>query len=219
MAKEFYVYAHFKPDFTPFYIGKGHGVRSHAFYVGRNKFHKHIVNKYGKENIIVEVMPCKSENEAFLREQLAISALKKSGIQLANLTMGGEGPSGFKHSKESRLKMSLASKGRPSHNKGVPMSKEQIAKIVKANTGKKRSLESRKRMSEWQIGKIVSEETRKKMSIANIGKTLSPEHRLKISISEKNYYKKFWTHFCEVERAWLSVEKGCMCNWCNKKEK
>lgn len=57
---EFYVYAHLKPDGTPFYVGKGCNGRSREFSCGRNKFHKNIVNKYGKENILIEVVYCKT---------------------------------------------------------------------------------------------------------------------------------------------------------------
>lgn len=40
-------------------------------------------------------------------------------------------------SPETRLKLSLANKGRPSHNKGKPMSEEQKIKIGNANRGEK----------------------------------------------------------------------------------
>jgi hypothetical protein len=28
-----------------------------------------------------------------------------------------------------------------------------------------------------------------------------------------------WTHFCKSDKAWLGVEKGKPCNWCDAAEK
>lgn len=30
--------------------------------------------------------------------------------------------------------------------------------------------------------------------------------------------KLFWKHWCLEERTWISAAKGCLCNWCEKKE-
>lgn len=98
MTQHFCAYVHFKPDMTPFYVGKGSVKRAHDLKPKkRNDWHGRVVAKYGAENIIIETMPCKSEAEAFLRESLAIKALKITGAKLCNMTDGGEGTSGSKH--------------------------------------------------------------------------------------------------------------------------
>ena len=50
--------------------------------------------------------------------------------------------------------------------KGGPLSKEHIANIVKANTGRKASEETRKKLSESHKGIVQSEESKKKRSEA-----------------------------------------------------
>jgi hypothetical protein len=69
---------------------------------------------------------------------------------------------GYKHTKESRLKMSIAKKGKPSHRKGTKHTEE---------TRKKMRLNHR-----GMSGKKVSEETKKKMSLSKKGKLFSKEH-------------------------------------------
>ena len=88
---------------------------------------------------------------------------------------------GKKFSKESRKKMSLAKKGKPSHFKGMTdrWTPEQKKKI---------GIASAKR---WEIrtppwtGKKKSASHRRKLSISLTGKKLSPETRLKMSMAHK----------------------------------
>ena len=51
-------------------------------------------------------------------------------------------------SDETRKKISEAKKGKPAHNKGVPMSEEQKRKMSEINKGKHLSEETKKKMSE-----------------------------------------------------------------------
>ena len=131
--KQFYTYIHSRPDGTPFYIGKGCEKRSHHFYK-RNKYHNSIVAKYGKENIIVSIFYCESEEQSHKDEIQQIAQLRNEGYRLANLTDGGEGSSGLIASVETREKMSASQRGkkRPS---------EVILKISEKNKGKKRTIE------------------------------------------------------------------------------
>lgn len=175
--KQFYTYVHCRPDGTPFYIGKGHGKRAYEF-KDRNDHHKCIVAKHGKENIIVEVMPCKSEAEAFLREQLAIKALRLSGIKLCNQTDGGEGSTGLKFTDDQRKNLSLTRRGCLNNFFGKSHSEETRAKIVAARKLQApMSDESRRKISEankgrapWITGKNHSVETRNKMSCDRKGR-------------------------------------------------
>jgi len=199
MQQQFYAYAHLRPDGSPFYIGKGHGKRSHSF-VGRNKHHQNVVAKYGAENILVEIMPCRSEAEAFLREQLIIKSLRATGASLCNKTDGGEGSSGFKHSVESLVKISVNSQAMwddpilrvklIAATTGRKLSEDHKAAIAKGGMGHKGCVHTeefkianglRKRGNTYRRGSTHTEETRAKMSESHTGVKLSAERCAAIS--------------------------------------
>lgn len=83
------------------------------------------------------------------------------------------------HSEETKKKMSEWQKG----IKRKPLSEETKRKISEALKGKKKSEETRKRMSEAQYNK--SEEHKRRISEAKMGHTVSEETRKKISESQK----------------------------------
>lgn len=100
----FHTYAHYKPDGTLFYIGKGSFKRAHAK-DNRNPHWKNIVAKYGSYTVeILANWP--TEAEALKHEKFLISCFRNLGFSLANITDGGDGASGYKHSAESKAKMS-----------------------------------------------------------------------------------------------------------------
>jgi len=100
----FCTYAHHKPDGTLFYIGKGSAKRAHAK-DNRNPHWKNIVAKHGGYKVeILANWP--TEAEAFEHEKFLISCFRDLGLTLANVTSGGDGASGHKHSVKSRAKMS-----------------------------------------------------------------------------------------------------------------
>lgn len=155
----FYIYVHNRLDTNlPFYIGKGCGGRAFSK-ASRNKWWKNIVQKCGYEVIIIEQNL--SEEDAFELETQHIKLFRKLGYELTNMTAGGEGASGYKHThealekmrafgltrthtEESKAKMraSQASVQRP---EGV-MTKA-VAAAVLVNTGKKLSKETRVKQS------------------------------------------------------------------------
>lgn len=96
---EFYAYVHARPNTVSaqgiFYVGKGSAKR--VRHVGRsNRHHSNIVQKYGKDSILVGAIPCSSEDIALELEKGLIKCLKRSNVVLANRTSGGEGISGYK---------------------------------------------------------------------------------------------------------------------------
>jgi hypothetical protein len=100
----FCTYSHHKPDGTLFYIGKGSVKRAYAK-DNRNPYWKNIVAKHGSYKVeILASWP--TEAEAFEHEKLLISCFRDLGFSLANVTNGGDGVSGHKHSAESKAKMS-----------------------------------------------------------------------------------------------------------------
>jgi len=184
----FYVYSHKKADTgVIFYIGKGKGNRLN-FKHGRSAYWNRIVAKHGfKAEIIINF---ETEQEAFKYEILLIEGFKASELSLCNLTRGGEGMSGYKHSKEAKEKISVARNN---------MSEETRIKIGDAS--RKRSKESRAKMSAAKIGKVVSEETKAKMKNAAKNKILSEEHKINIGAARKG---KPWS---EARRATYNVNK------------
>lgn len=101
----YYVYIHYTKDTNePFYVGKGKGKRAFSK-DGRNRYWKYKVSKHG---YYVEIIKKNlSEKQSFNHEIYMIYFLKNIGINLVNLTDGGEGASGHTVSNESKLKMSL----------------------------------------------------------------------------------------------------------------
>jgi len=140
------------------YIGKANNVK--------RRWEKHCVaarnesdgllyramRKYGIENFQMRVID-EAEDEAYALntlEPLWIRRFREEGIELYNLTEGGEGIVGLVHSEETKQKMSESLRG------------------------KKRSEEQRQRLSEANRGKSPSEEARRKISEANRGRSKPP---------------------------------------------
>jgi hypothetical protein len=100
----FYVYAHIRKDNGAcFYIGKGTNKRYESK-VGRSVYWHNIVNKVGfTHNIIANNL---SETEALNFEIALIKSAKNAGFNLCNLTNGGEGVSGYKHTSLALKKIS-----------------------------------------------------------------------------------------------------------------
>jgi hypothetical protein len=100
----FYVYEHIRNDTgVCFYVGKGTKQR-YTSNAGRSVHWHNIVNKVEiKHKIIADNL---TEIEALNFEIAVIKAAKKAGINLCNLTDGGEGVSGYKHTQEAIKKIS-----------------------------------------------------------------------------------------------------------------
>jgi hypothetical protein len=91
----FYVYEHIRNDTNAiFYVGKGKKERAYRVN-DRNEYWKNIVNKTGYT--VRFVVKDVDEELAYLVEEERIDQLKRLGIKLTNLTLGGEGASGGKN--------------------------------------------------------------------------------------------------------------------------
>ena len=153
-AREFYVYLHSKPSGEVVYVGKGHGKRARQFYTSRNPHHRRSLAKIGHQNVRVTVFPCATD-EAFALwyETLLIKMLREEGHPLCNMTDGGDGVSGHRHSAESLAKMRAAQRGHV-------VTTEQAAKISAAKMGGVCSLETVSRMSAARKGRPWTERQR-----------------------------------------------------------
>jgi hypothetical protein len=101
----FYVYEHIRLDTNAvFYVGKGKGRRCFESR-RRNPHWKRIVSKAGGFDVRV-VVDGIDEEFAFFTEQELIAKLKLQGVSLTNMTDGGEGASGYRHTDNAREKFS-----------------------------------------------------------------------------------------------------------------
>jgi hypothetical protein len=196
----FYTYAHYKPDNSVFYIGKGQRNRAWA-HDNRNQYWKNVVAKHGEHKVeILAKWP--TEQEAFEHEIFLIWCFRDMGYTMANLTDGGEGCSGMKVSQESiqkrlesmkgyvvsektKSKMRESSLGKKNHFFGKihsKESKEKISEAKKANPskpweGKLRSEETKKKIANSLRGRVGSkhtDESKAKLSLAHAGKKQAP---------------------------------------------
>ena len=98
---EFGVYTHSTPDGRIFYVGKGTESRSRKLSRKKSSVsHWAIVRKHSPENIIVTWHPSASEKQALEEEIALIAKLRADGQPLVNISNGGDGTSGNKHSQE-----------------------------------------------------------------------------------------------------------------------
>ena len=114
--KEFYVYKLTDSNGIPFYIGKGMKYKKydrilfHKNYWNHNKNKKlkNKINKLGGIFNTIIILTSRNEQECL---NLEIELINKIGLNnLCNLTVGGEGISGYKHTLKTKVKMSNMSK-------------------------------------------------------------------------------------------------------------
>jgi len=157
------------------------------------------LRKHGLESFdftVIEELDC--NKTASCREQYWIKFYKSKGENGYNLTDGGEGITGWKHSKETRRKISQANEGQVFSDEtrkklseahlGVSLSIKHRKNIGLAHLGYKHSKESRRRMSFGQRGstkKPLSDEAKKKISIARKGVLKSEETKNRMSMAKK----------------------------------
>lgn len=167
----FYTYAYLREDGSPYYIGKGNGNRAYS------KHRKHI--KVPNKNRILILKNNLTEEDAFKHEIYMISVFGRKDLGdgiLINLSDGGDGVSGYKHTGLSKYKMKTKALNRPPVSKETkekisktlkgrkksPLSEEQKKKI--SETKKKNFKEGKYKTSNGMLGKKHKEETKKKMS-------------------------------------------------------
>jgi len=96
MRKDYYVYAYIRDNGTPYYIGKGQGRRA-------TDPSSHVTKpKKDKSNVVIIVKGL-TERKAFAIEKYYIREYGRLDIStgiLRNRTVGGEGGSGYRHTKE-----------------------------------------------------------------------------------------------------------------------
>ena len=154
----FYTYAYIREDGTPYYIGKGSGRRIHS------TNHRAPVPPKERRLILKDSL---TEEEAFRHEKYMIGLYGRKDLGtgiLINMSEGGEGDAGYKHSEERKTKISNSLKGRPKSEEWKAMMRE---KMKGKNVGKVRTEENKKAISnslKGRVGRKWSEEAKKRHS-------------------------------------------------------
>lgn len=145
------------------------------------------LRKYGVENFEVLALYTPEPGSAITEEQLLeveisyIKLMRSNQREFGyNITLGGGGISGYKHTDKAKLAISKAGIGRVH-------SEESRRKISASQKGKLVSEETRQKLAEAATN--PSPETRIKMSRAATGKKLSEETRRKMSEARRREWE------------------------------
>ena len=195
MENQFYTYIYLNPlkhgkfiygkisfDYEPFYVGKGKSdrIKVHIREANNTTKSSHKLNtirkiiREGSEPIIIKIIEDVDEKTAVNKEIELIWVIGRVDLNmgpLTNKTWGGDGISGYKHTEETKRKISLkfSGKNHPNYGRIVPDSQKesQREKMSGENHpffGKSCSEERRKNISKANKGKKRSENTKKILS-------------------------------------------------------
>lgn len=136
------------------------------------------IRKYGKENFIIEQVGSAKNIEDL--NKLEIELIKKyESLTTQHGYNATEGGKNFRFTEETKLKQSLAKKGKPSNKKDFSCSPETAAKIGAANKGNTAWNKGRK-MTEAEC--IKHGQVRKGMKAWNKGKRLNLKQIIAINL-------------------------------------
>lgn len=191
-----YVYRHIRLDKNqPFYIGIGTDSNYQRAYSknSRNIFWKRVVSKSKYE---VEILLDNLTKEQAKKKEIEFIALygkkiNKTGC-LVNISDGGEGAAGYKHTKEAKIKIAEANKHKDYSkiDKSYMQTEEYKNKISKINKGRKMPDSMRKKTRLRMLNTNLTEESKEKIRQYKLGKLDSEEVKLKKSISAKIAWEK-----------------------------
>ena len=164
------------------YIGQHASSVFDKNYWGGGKYIYLAIKKYGKQNFTREILTWASDlDELNTLEKYWIAKYRRDGFILYNLSDGGEGNPGYKHTAETKLKLSQSHKGLPSANKGNKYSEEMRKQMSIRNKGQ----------IPWNKGIPRTEVEKEKIRKA-IRPPVTAQARQKISVANKG--RHHWTN-------------------------
>jgi len=211
----YYKYGEYHFVYEPFYIGKGSNSRAWD-HLKENSYNPYFNNKIkkiqrvtGNDPYIIIYRNNMCDGDAYILEEQMINIVGRTNNKtgpLCNLTVGGIGASGGKdnhfygkhHTDENKQYMS-------SLKKGVPLSKEHRENITKAQTGTKRTPETRQKQSDAQ--KNLDPKVRAKITTSHRSPEYTDELRKHIGDSV-SYLWKVTSPLGEV-RIILNLKRFC----------
>lgn len=143
--------------------------------------------KYGTDSVSLKTLAIAEWDYLLELERKAIAAFGTFGRGGYNMTAGGEGAMGYKHTPESLLKMGAIHKGKAHHN--MPHSAETKALMSRNRKGRKLTPEhcakigAASKGNKYCLGRTLSEEHKRLISTANTGKKWTEESRARMSIA------------------------------------
>lgn len=174
----FYVYCFRNINNNKRYIGETGNlqkkIEDHKSACGDCPIFHNAMKKYGTNGFEFSILGEYDTNqEALEAEKMFITRYKTNvnryGDQYGyNLTDGGDGPTGYRHTDEDKMKMSVALKGRSSPNKGKKASTETLVKLSQSHMGQ----------VAWNKGQkgCFTDETKQKMSNSHIDLQAGEKH-------------------------------------------
>lgn len=152
------LYRHIKPNGETFYIGIGKTEKRAYSKKNRNKYWKHIIEKYN-----YEIQILKSDltwEDACELEKMLISYYGRKDLNtgnLVNMTDGGDGMIGIVITEETRIKL-----------RNKIFTTEYRKKLSITSTGRWHTSETKQKLSKINKGKKHSSETCKKLSEVSV---------------------------------------------------
>lgn len=154
-----------------------------------------LIRKIGYDNVCAKILEvCKNNEEANNREIYWIAEFKKFGFNLANQSLGGNSPRGYKHTLETRKKMGDA-------KRNIKQSPEYIEKRIAPLRGRKyiasvydtrrkpHSKEHNQKISAARLGYHQTEQTCSIISELVTERFSDPFERQKHSKILKDFYQ------------------------------
>ena len=185
---DYYVYVFFRPwDGSPCYVGKG---RRHRWLeherMGDAHYNKHFaaILRRASGNIPkVKVRDGLTGAQASEIEIALIAAIgrQQNGGPLVNLTDGGDGSNGWKHSTKAREKIAAAMTGREISD----ATRQKLRENQTGKTGQKHTEAFKAKISCIHKGRVKSPEECEAIRRSKMGHVVSPETRAKISAALK----------------------------------
>ena len=204
------------------YIGVHGTINPNDNYMGSGLHIKRAITKYGKENFKKEILfEFDNKKDVYLMESEIVNVEFVKRQDTYNISIGGKGgnklPIGYKHTKESLLKMSKSQTGRIHLDE--TKKKMSIAHIRKTLT--KEHIKNISLNHVGNLGKKFTNETKNKMSIAHMGKVLSSKTKELLRDINSNgiYLTPIGSYNSSIEVGkLLCVSHDTIVRWCKNSD-